>query len=68
MISSTQEKNKLDDLNHKKEIKLLKEKMELENQVSLSLRSDLENYTRKILKLENSLTEVIVLIYLYLCK
>ncbi len=68
MISSTQEKNKLDDLNHKKEIKLLKEKMELENQVSLSLRSDLENYTRKIMKLENSLTEVIVLIYLYLCK
>ena len=68
MISSTQEKNKLDDLNHKKEIKLLKEKMELENQVSLSLRSDLENYTRKILKLENSLTEVIVLIYFYFCK
>ena len=68
MISSTQEKNKSDDLNHKKEIKLLKEKMELENQVSLSLRSDLENYTRKIMKLENSLTDVIVLIYLYLCK
>jgi hypothetical protein len=68
MISSTQEKNKLDDLNHKKEIKLLKEKMELENQVSLNLRSDLENHTRKILKLENSLTEVNVLIYLYYCK
>jgi hypothetical protein len=64
MNSNTQEKNKLDDLNHEKEIKLLKEKTKLEKQASLSLRSDLKNYTRKILKLANSLTEVNVLIYL----
>lgn len=58
MAISLQDKIKLDNLNHKKEVGLLKEKIEFENQVAQSLRSEIDNCTKKILKLENTLTNV----------
>ena len=58
MAISLQDKIKLDNLNHKKEVGLLKGKIELENQVAQSLRFEIDNCTKKILKLENTLTNV----------
>jgi hypothetical protein len=58
MAISLQDKIKLDNLNHKKEVGLLKEKIELENQIVQSLRIEIDNCTKKILKLENTLTNV----------
>ena len=61
MILGLQDKLKLEGVNHKKEVDSLNEKLELEYNLSQSLRSEIEDFTKKQLKLENSLKEVSVI-------